>query len=62
MKFLNVVATWLGGTHDAFMWSNSGLSEMFENGTIITGWLLGDSGYPLRPWLMTPCSESSKQT
>jgi hypothetical protein len=54
MKFLNVVAKWPGGTRDAFMWPNSGLSEMFENGTITNGWLLGDSGYPLRPWLMTP--------
>ncbi|CAC5367254.1 HARBI1 [Mytilus coruscus] len=43
-----------GATHDAFIWANSSLSEMFEDGTIDHGWLIGDSGYPLRPWLLTP--------
>lgn len=34
--------------------SNSSLCELFENKTIGRGWLLGDSGYPLRPHLLTP--------
>ncbi|CAC5398924.1 HARBI1 [Mytilus coruscus] len=54
MKFLNIVAKWPGSTHDAFIWANSSLSEMFEDGTIDHGWLIGDSGYSLRPWLLTP--------
>ena len=54
LKFLNIVSQWPGGTHDAFIWSNSRVCEMFENRTISDGWLLGDSGNPLRPWLMTP--------
>ncbi|CAG2229820.1 HARBI1 [Mytilus edulis] len=54
MKFMNIVAKWPGATHDAFIWANSNISEMFENRTIGHGWLLGDSGYPLRPWLLTP--------
>ncbi|XP_061166748.1 putative nuclease HARBI1 [Saccostrea echinata] len=52
LKFLNVVARWPGSTHDAFIWFNSELKRLFVNGTITEGWLLGDSGYPLRPWLL----------
>jgi hypothetical protein len=37
-----------------FIWANSALNRLFERGTIAEGWLLGDSGYPLRPWLLTP--------
>jgi len=54
LKFLNVVAKWPGATHDAFIWANSNLCEIFENRQIGNGWLIGDSGYPLRPWLLTP--------
>jgi hypothetical protein len=54
MRFLNIVVKWPGGTHDAFIWSNSTLCEKFEDRTISDSWLLGDSGYPLRPWLLTP--------
>lgn len=52
-KFTNIVAQWPGSTHDAFMWGNSSLQVEFAEGRI-QGHLLGDSGYPLRPWLLTP--------
>ena len=56
MKFLNVVSKWPGSTHDSFVWSNSQISNFMEHRSRIGsgGWLLGDSGYPLRPFLMTP--------
>ena len=53
-KFLDIVSKWPGSTHDAFMWSNCSLKDMFEQKEIGEGWLLGDSGYPCRPYLMTP--------
>ncbi|XP_062591455.1 putative nuclease HARBI1 [Saccostrea cucullata] len=49
-----VIAKWPGGTHDSYIWRNSSIHNLFESGTISDGWLLGDSGYPLRPWLLTP--------
>ncbi|XP_033731472.1 putative nuclease HARBI1 [Pecten maximus] len=52
--FLNIVAKWPGATHDAHIWNNCGMSAAFEAGTIAGGWLLGDSGYGLKPWLLTP--------
>ena len=56
MEFLNVVARWPGSTHDSFIWNDSQVStvlnDRYENGQ--SGWLLGDSGYPLRPFLLTP--------
>ncbi|KAJ8971440.1 hypothetical protein NQ314_000696 [Rhamnusium bicolor] len=35
-----------GATHDSFIWC---YNEGDRN-----SWLLGDSGYPLQPWLMVP--------
>ena len=39
---------------DAFVWNFSKVSTDFETGVLNRGWLLGDSAYPLKPWLLTP--------
>nr|CAD7434734.1 unnamed protein product [Timema monikensis] len=58
MKILNVNARYPGATHDSFIFANSNLRRALQevhrrnnNGSM---WLLGDSGYPLEPWLLTP--------
>ncbi|XP_017474526.1 PREDICTED: putative nuclease HARBI1 isoform X2 [Rhagoletis zephyria] len=46
-----------GSTHDAFIWENSKCKEFLErqySRDANTSWLIGGSGYPLQPWLMTP--------
>ncbi|KAL2080618.1 hypothetical protein ACEWY4_024411 [Coilia grayii] len=53
-RFTDVVAKWPGSTHDSFMWANCGLRQVAEDGGFGGCWLLGDSGYPLRPFLLTP--------
>ena len=55
-KFIDVVVKWPGSTHDAFIWRQSGINQKMTNNEIpiIDEWFLGDSGYPLRPNLMTP--------
>ncbi|XP_072168923.1 putative nuclease HARBI1 [Diadema setosum] len=50
-KLININACWPGSTHDSRVLRESRLEERLEN---IDGHLLGDSGYPLRPWLLTP--------
>ncbi|XP_061190020.1 putative nuclease HARBI1 [Saccostrea echinata] len=54
LKFLNVVAKWPGSSHDSFVWNNSKICQVLENKIISRGWLLGHSGYPLKPYLLTP--------
>lgn len=53
----NVNSRFPGGNHDALIWRQSLVQDFlrnnFENGERNT-WLLGDSGYPQQPWLMTP--------
>ncbi|XP_029923370.1 putative nuclease HARBI1 [Myripristis murdjan] len=54
MSLLNVVARWPGGTHDSFILQNSSVGVRLQAGAVEDGWLIGDRGYPLKPWLMTP--------
>ena len=54
LRFINIVWKWTGSTHYSFILENSPLKNMFETGAVAEGWLLGKSGYPLRPWLLTP--------
>jgi hypothetical protein len=57
MVFLNVNCRYPGATHDSAIWEMSTvynyLRRRYEEGVRNT-WLIGDSGYPLQPWLMTP--------
>ncbi|CAG5014755.1 unnamed protein product [Parnassius apollo] len=56
LNIINIDASFGGATHDVHIWKNSQISqhlqELHNRGEAV--WLLGDSGYPLRPWLLTP--------
>ncbi|XP_037876380.1 putative nuclease HARBI1 [Bombyx mori] len=52
--FQNVVARWPGSTHDATIFNHSDLKDHCEHGGLGNRWLLGDSGYPCKPYLLTP--------
>lgn len=51
----NIVARWPGSTHDARIFDNSSIGCQLSN-TNEGGYLLGDSGYPCRTYLLTPFS------
>ncbi|CAD7001648.1 unnamed protein product [Ceratitis capitata] len=57
LKILAVNAKYPGARHDSFIWSSSTVRRVmqrsFESGNH-NMFLIGDSGYPLEPWLMTP--------
>ncbi|XP_063836073.1 putative nuclease HARBI1 [Ostrinia nubilalis] len=59
-RILNINAKYGGATHDAFIWDNSMannyMQELHRHNEQV--WLLGDSGYPQRPWLMTPIPDA----
>lgn len=54
LVFTNAVVRWPGSTHDAFVWANCELARRFEGEEFGESSLIGDSGYPLRPWLLVP--------
>ncbi|XP_018572113.1 putative nuclease HARBI1 [Anoplophora glabripennis] len=57
LKIINVCARYPGSSHDNFIWNNSNVLPIVEN-LYRNGhrwyYLLGDSGYALRPWMLTP--------
>lgn len=55
MQVLDMVVRWPGSCHDSHIWRFSTLRHCFSTRTIPrNNFLIGDSGYPLEPWLLTP--------
>ncbi|KAL4721589.1 hypothetical protein ACJJTC_018550 [Scirpophaga incertulas] len=63
-RIINVNSKFGGANHVAFVWQNSELNDyvqaLHQSGEMV--WLLGDSGYPQRPWLMTPILDSMPES
>lgn len=57
MRIMGINSNYGGSTHDAFIWSNSRIKE-YLHAEYLRGnqntCLIGDSGYPLEPYLLTP--------
>lgn len=45
MRYTYCNTKYPGSSHDSYIWENSQLYHLFENGILGGGWLLGDSGY-----------------
>ncbi|KAJ8926478.1 hypothetical protein NQ314_021153 [Rhamnusium bicolor] len=64
MKILHVNPRFPGSSHDSHIWNNSNIEPVLRNihergnGGYF---LLGDSGYPLRPWLLTPVANAETE-
>ena len=54
--FTNIVAWWPGSTHNSFIFRDSRIGQQLniQHQSLEDGLLLSDSGYPFKPYLMTP--------
>jgi hypothetical protein len=62
LLILNVNANFGGSAYNAFIWRNSAVCDTLEGLYLQRNarvWLIGDSGYPLQPWVLNPYSEHS---
>ncbi|KAF9422083.1 hypothetical protein HW555_002104 [Spodoptera exigua] len=63
MQIIRVDASFGGASHDSFIWANHPLKGHMELISRNEGiWLLGDSGYPLRRYMMTPVTDVTSDT
>ncbi|XP_055908804.1 putative nuclease HARBI1 [Eupeodes corollae] len=64
-KILSINAKYGGSAHDSFVWRQSAqrekLNDHFCAGRT-SSWLLGDSGYPLEPFLITPYRNAAENS
>ena len=59
LKFSSIVAKYPGSAHDAFIWRNCAVYNWLEARDADNNvWLLGDSGYPVSRFLMTPVNNA----
>ena len=59
--FTNISARWPGSAHDSHVFRTSAIGRHLQNNYhgIQQGVLLGDSGYPCRPFLLTPYRQAN---
>lgn len=60
MEILDITVRFPGSTHDSVIFDRSSVRARFEEGHVI-GLLLGDNGYPCRPYLLTPLINPTTQ-
>jgi len=58
LRFTDVVAQWPGSCHDSAIFQNCSLKDWLEQRR--SGWLVGDSGYALKPYMLTPKVKSTQ--
>ncbi|KAK5648415.1 hypothetical protein RI129_003307 [Pyrocoelia pectoralis] len=64
-EFINIYCGWPGSTHDARMWQNSQVYLKLNAGEPLippNSYLLGDSAYPLRQFIMVPFRDNGHLT
>lgn len=54
LMITDIVARWYGSAHDVTIFNDSQIRAQFELGMIGAGHLLGDNGYGVKPYLLTP--------
>jgi hypothetical protein len=54
LKIQDIVTLWPRSAHDAHILRNSVLCASMSMGNFGKGVLVGDSGYPIKPYLITP--------
>ena len=62
LSFTNFVCRWHGSVHDSAVFNSCNLHVHMEGGRGRNGWLLGDRGYGIQPYLMTPLRPESVST
>lgn len=60
LKILDIVARWPGSAHDSTIFNNSNIRGRFERGELGGNLLVGDSGYPVKTYLITPLLRPAK--
>ncbi|XP_030761569.1 putative nuclease HARBI1 [Sitophilus oryzae] len=54
LKFQDIVCRWPGSAHDSNIFRNSRVRNDFENGVYGDNLLVADSGYTIKPYVITP--------
>ncbi|XP_066600856.1 putative nuclease HARBI1 [Prorops nasuta] len=66
LKIMNINARYPGSAHDTYIWNNSNVKNaivhLYRQNPNKNFHLLGDSGYSLRPWMMTPIADAAENS